>query len=178
MAPALRPYAVMARASDQCRTGALDAILNMTALIWAFYRDLRRLSLFGRPRVLAEACGHHRALFGFGRAVAGDCRRVAKPMDLDRQLAFQALDNGAVWASISVAGRREMLQRVRHFVERLRPLPQFGNMLERDRLHLRIAAVAVAPQAQEIADLLDREAKVSRAADERQPVDIGGSIAR
>src|SRR5215211_6106974 len=64
------------------------------------------------------------------RAVAGDRPQVARPMDLDRQLAFQALDDRAVGASVSVAGRCEMLQRVSHFVERLGPLPQFGNMSE------------------------------------------------
>ena len=79
IAPALRPYAV--RPEHQMRAEpALDAILNMTALIAAFYRDLRKLSLFRRPRVLAEVCGHPRALFGSSQS---GCRRSPPGCETD-----------------------------------------------------------------------------------------------
>src|SRR3546814_14880080 len=46
----------------------------------------------------------------------------------------------------------------------------------RQGLHLGAGAVAVAPQAEESADVLDREAEIARIGDEPQAVDVGVGI--
>jgi hypothetical protein len=45
-------------------------------------------------------------------------------------------------------------------------------MVESHLAHVRIAAVAVAPQAQQIADLIEGEAQLARAADKPQPAHV------
>ena len=90
-----------------------------------------------------------------------------------RDLPLEALDDGAFRAAVALAGAGEVLQRVGHLVELARPPLELGDVPESDRLHLGVAAVPVAPEAQEIADALGRETEVAGAADEGQAVDVG-----
>src|SRR3954447_22085834 len=65
-----------------------------------------------------------------------------------------------------------MLQGVRKLIEVLRALLEDRHVLESDTLHLRIAALAVAPEAKQVPDLLNREPEVSRPANEAKPMNV------
>jgi len=93
-------------------------------------------------------------------------------MKVHRQPAFEAADDRAFGAVVAGASRRQVLERVRHFGEVAGALLQRGDVLKRDPLHLGAAAVVIAPQAQEVADLVDRKPEVARPADEGEPMDV------
>src|SRR3546814_7079662 len=70
----------------------------------------------------------------------------------------------------------QLQQRPPQRLKRIRLAPEFLGPGGRQGLHLGAGAVAVAPQAEEIADVLDREAEIARIGDEPQAVDVGVGI--
>src|SRR5690242_10776058 len=93
-------------------------------------------------------------------------------MHLDRNLSFQPFDDRAFGTPIPLACGRQMLQGVRKLVQVLRSFFERRHVLESDALHLRIAALAVAPEAKQVPDLLDREPKISCPANEAKPMKV------
>src|SRR3954468_4600175 len=93
-------------------------------------------------------------------------------MHADRNLSFESFDDRAFGTPIPLACGRQMLQGVRKLVQVLRSLFERRHVLESNALHLRIATLAVAPEAKKIADLLDREAKIPRPAGEAKPMNV------
>lgn len=73
---------------------------------------------------------------------------------------------------IPVAGVGQPAQRAGH-IAHFGDLPiELGEVIERDPLHVRAGAPAIAPQPKQIADTLDREPEVASAADEVKPMHI------
>src|SRR4051812_15935481 len=101
---------------------------------------------------------------------------VRRAVGFDRNMPFEALDDGALWPPVALARRSQMLERVRQLVQMLGPFLQGGHVVERDGLHLRVAAVPVAPEPQQIPDLLHVEPEVPGAADEAETMDVVGGV--
>jgi hypothetical protein len=78
-------------------------------------------------------------------AMRPPCARSSGRAMLDVLGAFQAVDDRALGPAVPLARRGEVLQRVRHLVQVLRPFLELGHVLERHGLDLRVAPVAVGP---------------------------------
>ena len=90
-------------------------------------------------------------------------------------LAFKLFDDRAVWAVVTTAGLDEMFERPDHLLKLSSSSFQLDNVRFCKSLHVRAAALLVAPKFQEFADLLEREPKITRPADEPQAV-YGGVV--
>ena len=67
-------------------------------------------------------------------------------VEIERDCAFEAFDDRAFGAAVSLTGGGEVFQGLSHLVEMAGALLELGDVLQRDGLHLRAAAMAVAPQ--------------------------------
>ena len=88
--------------------------------------------------------------------------RLGRPaldaVELERDLTFQAFDDRALGTPVPFASGGEMSQGLRHVIELASTLLELSHVLQGNGLDLSAAAVAVAPQPQEVADLIDRKA--------------------
>jgi len=75
-------------------------------------------------------------------------------------------------AVVTMAMFRQVHKRVTHRIQRTYLYPQGLDVLESDRLYVSAGATSVPPQFEQIAHLLDGEAKVSCLADETQGVNL------
>src|SRR3546814_16177840 len=74
---------------------------------------------------------------------------------------------------VALAGVREIEQGLAHRLESDRLAVQLFGAGERQPLDVGALARAVRPQAEQRADVLDREAEIARVGDEAQAVDVG-----
>lgn len=82
-------------------------------------------------------------------------------------LARHARDDRTVGTRIARAALRQVEQAFAHVGQRLGLAAQFLGLGERERLDLGAGAVVIAPQRQELADLLDGKAQIARVAMKR-----------
>src|SRR5690349_7602827 len=88
------------------------------------------------------------------------CRSRAAWSVSVRGAAGQAVDDGAVGAIIAVTGISERLQSVSHLVQQPDLAFELRDVGDRQRLHLCAAAMAVGPQAEQVADFVHGEAEI------------------
>src|SRR5687767_1510945 len=113
----------------------------------------------GSKPAAAQAAGAAR------RVVRARCGRQRRPFG-------QALDDGALGPVVALAAMHEMLERRLHGMQLGQLRVELVEVDLGQRLDLPARAAPVLPEAEELADLLDREAQVARLADEAQRADV------
>src|SRR3546814_16874794 len=83
-------------------------------------------------------------------------------------LQGEILEDRAVRPRLAVAGLGQMLQAVLHRLQLGDLRGQLVDMAHGDLLHRRRGPLAIAPQAEQQTDVVEREAEVARAPDEAQ----------
>src|SRR5687768_477609 len=91
-------------------------------------------------------------------------------------LLAEVFQDRTVRSLVPVAAMNQVIQGLLHRLHRRNAPGQIFGMLLRDLAHLGAGAPAVLPQANQLADLLHREAEVARALDEAQRVHFGLAV--
>ena len=84
----------------------------------------------------------------------------------------QPFDYRAIGAVVAVAGIGEIGESGAHFAHERDLAVEIADVADGQRLDLGTFALAVAPEAEQVADFVDGKAEVAGAADEAEPVDV------